>query len=389
MLLALPAAGTWGGLNIPLSTWSHGAIAGAHGGVGSAARADAHRARALHGASTRWTRCSSRCSSTRTSIATITRSLRTGAFASVGGGGPAMFDDGRQAAGRAAGLPALRDDRGQRAGALPRSRRAARAARCSRASSRRRASRSASSIRTPGAPCAADEEGELQFRGSLVTRGYFDKPEETRAAFTEDGWFRTGRSRRCTTATATRSSRAASRRRCASATSWWRPARSRRSLQTHPDVEQAFVVGVPDPEMNEVPVAYVIPAADARPTRGRAARLLPRQDRVLQDPAARALRRRRSAHAEPPRRQGAASQAARARARGVHAMTLRTPLCDLLGIEHPIVQSGMGRRRRPRPRGRGVEGRRPGHHRRPQPHARSDPRARSAGCARRPTGRSA
>ena len=23
-------------------------------------------------------------------------------------------------------------------------------------------------------------------------------------------------------------------------------------------------------------------------------------------------------------------------------MTLRTPLCDLLGIEHPIVQSGMG-----------------------------------------------
>jgi acyl-CoA synthetase (AMP-forming)/AMP-acid ligase II len=29
-------------------------------------------------------------------------------------------------------------------------------------------------------------------------------------------------------------------------------------LQTHPDVDQAFVVGVPDPEINEAPVAYVI-----------------------------------------------------------------------------------------------------------------------------------
>jgi acyl-CoA synthetase (AMP-forming)/AMP-acid ligase II len=37
-------------------------------------------------------------------------------------------------------------------------------------------------------------------------------------------------------------------------------------LSTHPDVEQAFVVGVPDPEMNEVPVAYVILRPEARPS---------------------------------------------------------------------------------------------------------------------------
>ena len=43
--------------------------------------------------------------------------------------------------------------------------------------------------------------------------------------------------------------------------------------------------------MNEVPVAYVIARPDARLERGRAARLLPGQDRVLQDPAARPLRR--------------------------------------------------------------------------------------------------
>jgi acyl-CoA synthetase (AMP-forming)/AMP-acid ligase II len=37
-------------------------------------------------------------------------------------------------------------------------------------------------------------------------------------------------------------------------------------LQTHPDVDQAFVVGVPDPEINEAPVAYVIEKPHARLT---------------------------------------------------------------------------------------------------------------------------
>src|SRR5260370_33767182 len=43
-----------------------------------------------------------------------------------------------------------------------------------------------------GAPCRPGEEGELQFRGEIVTRGYYKKPEETAAAFTPDGWFRSG-----------------------------------------------------------------------------------------------------------------------------------------------------------------------------------------------------
>jgi len=34
--------------------------------------------------------------------------------------------------------------------------------------------------------------GELQIRGSTVTPGYYDAPEETERAFTDDGWFRTG-----------------------------------------------------------------------------------------------------------------------------------------------------------------------------------------------------
>src|SRR5690606_27663307 len=34
--------------------------------------------------------------------------------------------------------------------------------------------------------------GELQFKGPIVTPGYWNQAQATRDAFTEDGWFRTG-----------------------------------------------------------------------------------------------------------------------------------------------------------------------------------------------------
>jgi fatty-acyl-CoA synthase len=78
-----------------------------------------------------------------------------------------------------------------------------------------------------GAVCKPGDEGELQFRGPRVTRGYYKKPEETAVAFTADGWFApaTSASR---TETATRCSRVGSARRCESVTSSSRLARSRR-----------------------------------------------------------------------------------------------------------------------------------------------------------------
>lgn len=46
---------------------------------------------------------------------------------------------------------------------------------------------------TPG---FKEKEGELLVRGPSVFREYWDKPEETKKAFTSDGWFKTGTRRR-------------------------------------------------------------------------------------------------------------------------------------------------------------------------------------------------
>ena len=45
-----------------------------------------------------------------------------------------------------------------------------------------------------GAAVAADEcaVGEIQVRGETVTPGYWRRPDATAAAFTPDGWLRTG-----------------------------------------------------------------------------------------------------------------------------------------------------------------------------------------------------
>ncbi|MEQ5392569.1 long-chain fatty acid--CoA ligase [Proteus sp. fly-1013] len=44
----------------------------------------------------------------------------------------------------------------------------------------------------PGVEVRIGAENEIQVRGSIVMKGYFNKPEDTVAAFTEDGWLRTG-----------------------------------------------------------------------------------------------------------------------------------------------------------------------------------------------------
>jgi fatty-acyl-CoA synthase len=43
-----------------------------------------------------------------------------------------------------------------------------------------------------GAICAPERPGEIQMRGPTITPGYYRRPEANTAAFTPDGWFRSG-----------------------------------------------------------------------------------------------------------------------------------------------------------------------------------------------------
>jgi fatty-acyl-CoA synthase len=108
-----------------------------------------------------------------------------------------------------------------------------------------------------GAPAGVDVEGELQFRGPLVTAGYYEKPDETKAAFTADGWFKSGDLGVQDTA-----GRVIFRGRLKETLRishhMVAPGEIEAFLLAHAAVAQAFVVGIPDPKTNEAPVAYVI-----------------------------------------------------------------------------------------------------------------------------------
>jgi fatty-acyl-CoA synthase len=135
------------------------------------------------------------------------------------------------------------------------------------------------------------QEGELWLRGRLVTRGYYNKPEETARAFAADGWFRTG-----DLAVRDAEGRTIFRGRLREVLRishfMVAPGEIEAYLQTHPKVLQAFVIGIPDPKTNEAPVAYVIPRPGAELTedeviahcQGRIASFkVPRHVRVVAD----------------------------------------------------------------------------------------------------------
>jgi fatty-acyl-CoA synthase len=99
-------------------------------------------------------------------------------------------------------------------------------------------------------------DGEIQVRGWSVMRGYYNDPEATAQAFTEDGFLRTGdlgelhpggRLRmigRLKDVFRVGGENVA-------------PAEVEEVLLAHPAVETAQVVGVPDARLGEVPCAYV------------------------------------------------------------------------------------------------------------------------------------
>ena len=101
------------------------------------------------------------------------------------------------------------------------------------------------------------EVGELQARGIGVTAGYYNKPAETAAAFTADGWLRTGDLGRVDEeGYLVLVGRLKESYRCGGEQVL--PSEIEDLLVTHPAVFQAHVVPVPDERMGEIGVACIV-----------------------------------------------------------------------------------------------------------------------------------
>ncbi|WP_349729381.1 class I adenylate-forming enzyme family protein [Peribacillus frigoritolerans] len=103
----------------------------------------------------------------------------------------------------------------------------------------------------------AKRGGELICRGPLVTKGYYDKPKETAEAFTEGGWFRTGdlafiheNGYISLTGRLKEIYRIGAENVA--------PKEIEDVITSHSSVNQAYVIGVPDPVMGEVGMAWIV-----------------------------------------------------------------------------------------------------------------------------------
>jgi len=109
-----------------------------------------------------------------------------------------------------------------------------------------------------------EAEGELVVRGPIVTRGYYKKPEETQAAFTPDGWFRTGDVGRVSSDEyVTLTGRIKETYRCNG--EMVMPREIEMLFDDHPQIEQALVVGVPDPKAGETGCLCIVPRTGQAP----------------------------------------------------------------------------------------------------------------------------
>jgi fatty-acyl-CoA synthase len=100
-------------------------------------------------------------------------------------------------------------------------------------------------------------ENELQVRGPNVFPGYWRNPEATAAAFTSDGWLRTGDVAECDDEGFYRIKGRLKEMYISGGENVY-PAEVEAVLHEHPQVADAAVVGVPDERWGEVGVAFVV-----------------------------------------------------------------------------------------------------------------------------------
>ncbi len=116
-----------------------------------------------------------------------------------------------------------------------------------------------------GADVEPGAEGELWVRGPQVMLGYQNNSEATAACLDGDGWLRTG-----DIASVDQDGYFFIRDRLKELIKvkgfQVAPAEIEAVLVTHPDIADAAVIGVPDDEAGEVPIAYLVASGEGRPT---------------------------------------------------------------------------------------------------------------------------
>ena len=118
--------------------------------------------------------------------------------------------------------------------------------------------------RIAGLPPGTPGEGELELRGATVTPGYYANPDATAAAFTADGWLKSGDvARRDGDGCYTIIDRIKDMFISGGENVY--PAEVERVLHAHPDIIEAAVIGIPDDRWGEVGAAFLIPRPGAAP----------------------------------------------------------------------------------------------------------------------------
>ena len=112
----------------------------------------------------------------------------------------------------------------------------------------------------PGANVAGDlgADGEIQLRGPQVFAGYWRDPAATEAAFTTDGWFRTGDIGAVDPATGQLMIRGRTKEMIITGALNVYPREVEIALEGHPSVSEAAVAGVPDERWGERVTAWVV-----------------------------------------------------------------------------------------------------------------------------------
>lgn len=121
-------------------------------------------------------------------------------------------------------------------------------------------------VRLAGVAEGSPGEGELQLRGPNITPGYYENPEATAAAFTEDGWLATGDvGRRDAEGYYYIVDRIKDMFISGGENVY--PAEVERVLDTHPAILEVAVIGVPDDRWGETGAAFVLlrPGAELEP----------------------------------------------------------------------------------------------------------------------------